>query len=207
MLKVEEDNPIIFWPWPLTADHEKLFESCRPLRGAGRGLQRGRGLGHGEMSRRSVSLQGCESILWPQQQQQATKVQDIHFQGTEGQKRCGAEGDGLCCGSGQVVCMLRWGQRTVCNPNTNRPQNWMQAPKRDGSRRRWESPLYREKGKTKRLKLVRTLGIIIWFSKLCTWITEDYEQCYKPFVETNCGFEQSKADELVAKVLVGVGGC
>jgi len=37
--------------------------------------------------------------------------------------------------------------------------------------------------------------------KLCTWITEDYEQCYKPFVETNCGFEQSKADDLVAKTV------
>ena len=38
------------------------------------------------------------------------------------------------------------------------------------------------------------------FSKLCNWITEDYEQCFKPFVATNCGFDQSEADDLVAKV-------
>jgi len=37
--------------------------------------------------------------------------------------------------------------------------------------------------------------------KLCNWITEDYEQCYKPFVATKCGFEQSKADDLVAKTV------
>jgi len=35
--------------------------------------------------------------------------------------------------------------------------------------------------------------------KLCNWITEDYEQCFKPFVATNCGFDQSEADDLVAK--------
>ena len=40
----------------------------------------------------------------------------------------------------------------------------------------------------------------IFFSKLCNWITEDYEQCYNPFVESNCGFEQKKADDLVANV-------
>ena len=38
------------------------------------------------------------------------------------------------------------------------------------------------------------------FCKLCNWITEDYEQCFKPFVATNCGFDQSEADDLVAKV-------
>merc|ERR1712032_243548 len=37
--------------------------------------------------------------------------------------------------------------------------------------------------------------------KLCNWITEDYEQCYKPFVETKCGFEQKKADNLVANAV------
>ena len=40
----------------------------------------------------------------------------------------------------------------------------------------------------------------IFFSKLCNWITEDYEQCYKPFVQSNCGFEQKKADDLIANV-------
>merc|ERR1712212_474899 len=37
--------------------------------------------------------------------------------------------------------------------------------------------------------------------KLCNWITEDYEQCYNPFVESNCGFEQKKADDLVANAV------
>jgi len=37
--------------------------------------------------------------------------------------------------------------------------------------------------------------------KLCNWITEDYEQCYKPFVQSNCGFEQKKADDLIANAV------
>merc|ERR1712192_179876 len=37
--------------------------------------------------------------------------------------------------------------------------------------------------------------------KLCNWITEDYEQCYKPFVQASCGFEQKTADDLIAKAV------
>merc|ERR1712032_846800 len=37
--------------------------------------------------------------------------------------------------------------------------------------------------------------------KLCNWITEDYEQCYKPFVQSKCGFEQKKADDLIANAV------
>ena len=40
----------------------------------------------------------------------------------------------------------------------------------------------------------------IFSSKLCNWITEDYEQCYKPFVQSKCGFKQKKADDLIANV-------
>merc|ERR1711971_724815 len=37
--------------------------------------------------------------------------------------------------------------------------------------------------------------------KLCNLITEDYEQCYKPFVQASCGFEQKTADDLIAKAV------
>merc|ERR1712192_55871 len=37
--------------------------------------------------------------------------------------------------------------------------------------------------------------------KLRNWITEDYEQCYKPFVQASCGFEQKTADDLIAKAV------
>ena len=36
--------------------------------------------------------------------------------------------------------------------------------------------------------------------KVCNWITEDYEQCLKQRVESNCGYEQDEADQVIAQV-------
>jgi len=37
--------------------------------------------------------------------------------------------------------------------------------------------------------------------KVCNWITEDYEQCLKQRVESNCGFEQDEADQAIAQAI------
>ena len=38
--------------------------------------------------------------------------------------------------------------------------------------------------------------------KVCTWISEDYEQCQMPYVKSSCDYSQEEADQVVVKVLI-----
>jgi len=37
--------------------------------------------------------------------------------------------------------------------------------------------------------------------KVCNWITEDYEQCLKQRVESNCGYDQNTADQVTGQAI------
>jgi len=40
--------------------------------------------------------------------------------------------------------------------------------------------------------------------KVCNWITEDYEQCLKQRVESNCGYDQEEANKVIVQAIAKI---